>query len=237
MSKKKSLMFSFINMTKNPLGGKCPYGCVYCWSQSEKGLVNRYGMKKYNGEASLYPSVLKERFGKGDFVFVVDMRDPCSPDVTDGMLLTILDWIEKSIEARFLLLTKNPKRYLEIIKRGYKFPPNVVLGATIESNRNYPDISKAPSQVDRLCWMLKLSKIKSVKNDLFIAVEPILEFDSQAFSSILHQINPWMVAIGYDNYNWHLSEPNLDTVLKFIEVLEDFTEVEIKSLRPAWWAK
>jgi len=234
---KKSRMFSFITGCENPLGGKCPYGCVYCWAQGEKGLVNKYEMKKYTGNARLVPHILKKRFSEGDFIFVVDMRDMFSPDVPDDMLLEIFDWIRKNDEARFLFLTKNPRRYIKVIESGWDFPSNVVLGATIESNRDFLDISKAPPQSDRLYWMYKLSKMENVKNDLFISIEPILEFDFQEFYEVLRKINPWKIAVGYDNYGYKLPEPSLDTTIRFIEELEGFTDVEVKSLRRAWWAE
>jgi hypothetical protein len=48
---------------------------------------------------------------------------------------------------------------------------------------------------------------------------------------------PWKVAVGYDNYGNGLDEPLLLKTDTFIELLEEFTEVERKTIRKAWWEK
>ncbi|MDP2954051.1 MAG: hypothetical protein Q8O76_12135 [Chloroflexota bacterium] len=63
---------------------------------------------------------------------MIDMRDKYSPDVPDEMIFEIYRWQEMSPFAQFLDLTKWPTRYPDLLDR---VPKNVVIGATIETNR------------------------------------------------------------------------------------------------------
>jgi len=227
-----SRMFKFITDTINPVGGRCPYGCSYCWAQGEKGLVNRYDMRKYRGAPFLDEKVLRKRFGSGEFLFAVDMRDLFSGDVPRGMIVRVLEWMGESPEADFLLLTKNPKRYGDFVGL---IPGNVVLGATIESNRDYPEVSNAPPQSWRLKAMEQV-RYHFRGHRLFVSIEPILDCDPWDFADRIMRIEPWKVAVGFDNYGNRLPEPSLEKVERLISYLEQFTEVERKTIRRAWWA-
>jgi len=224
-------MFPFITCTANPLGGRCPGGCDYCWAQGEKGIAKRYGHVKYEGAPRLYEKVLRKRYGSGDFVFVVDMRDLFSPDVPREMILRILRWIGESPDAEFLLLTKWPERYLEFVG---EIPVNVVLGATVESNRDHPVVSSAPSLSSRLESMARVREAFP-DHRLFVSVEPILKFDLGDFVEALKVLRPWKVAVGYDNYKYQLDEPSKSDTDDLAWSLQQFTDVEVKSIRKAWW--
>jgi len=236
-----SKMFEFITGTANPLGGECPYKCVYCWARQ---LINRNKLEKYQGDPFLDRRVMKKRYGIGDFIFAVDMRDPCSPDVPTEMLLEIFSWMEESPDARFLMTTKNPDRYDKLKD---SLPKNLVIGATIETDKisftetipykytKYNHISEAPIPILRLGTMIPMQNY--IKNPIFISIEPILDFDEDALQFIhwLYSIQPWAVAVGYDNYNHQLPEPPRWKTMKLIEELAKFTKVYRKSLRRAWW--
>lgn len=225
-----SRMFSFITGTANPLGGKCPGGCVYCWAQGEKGIAKRYRHEKYKGAARLYEKVLRKRYGSGDFVFVVDMRDLFSPDVPREMILSVLEWLVERPDAEFLLLTKWPERYLEF--EG-EIPLNVVLGATIESNRDYPLLGRATPQSLRLEAMQDV-RLMYPEHRLFVSVEPVLNFDLHPFLDSLFMLKTWKVAVGYDNYRNRLPEPRLEKTEMLIDWLKQFRDVEVKTIRRAW---
>jgi len=221
-----SKMFPFITCTWNPLGGECKHGCRYCWARA---LAEKYDMKKYQGEPRLYQRELEREFKPGDFVFVCDMLDLFGEWVGRIEILAILDVIRNTPEANFLLLTKNPRRYLEFLDI---MPENAVLGCTVESDVYAPDVSAAPHPCDRFNAMAMVADI--VENRLFFSVEPVLWF-SEGFIDLLTRRKPWAVAIGYDNYGNHLLEPSLARTMQLIERLEKAgITVYRKTLREAW---
>ena len=224
-----SKMFEFVTATFNLLGGKCPYECVYCWARS---LASKFDMKKYQGEYFIDQKLWTTQFKEGAFIFLCDMLDfSAAPPST---IVSIFKWIEDRPDTKVLLMTKNPKVYLDYYQ---VLPDNAVLGATIESNRDCPSLSKAPVQMERIYWMAQLSSRLNVDkkpNYTFIAIEPILDFDIQSFEAAIRIIKPWSIAIGLDNYNHHLPEPELEKTMQLIERCEKYTTVYRKTLRKAW---
>ena len=222
-------MFSQVTSTWNPVGGLCGYRCLYCWSTGRKGLVKRFNMKKYTGEPYIYRSEFEREWKPGEMVFVCDMLDLFCSNVTNEIILEVLEHLKMFPAVKFLLLTKNPRRYISVIDH---VPENCVLGATVESNWNYPALSHAPLQSDRLEYL----QVLRAKTDLpiFISIEPVLEFDD-LFAEDLLKLNPWGVAVGYDGYNYHLPEPKLDDTLGLISSLEkNKVKVFEKTIRKAW---
>lgn len=229
--KMASKMFPFITCTWNPLGGACQYSCRYCWARR---LIEQNQMAKYQGEAHLVGGELEKEFKAGDFVFVQDMTDLFAPWVSKVDILVVLDVIRNTPEAKFLLLTKNPRRYLEFAE---VLPANAVLGATIETDFYLSSgISYAPSPGSRLDAMAMLAD--TVENKLFFSVEPILYFTSHFVNALTcRRWRLFGVAVGYDNYECKLSEPSLEKTKQLIGLLEKAgVKVFVKSLREAWKA-
>jgi DNA repair photolyase len=136
-------------------------------------------------------------------------------------------------DVKFLFMTKNPKRYFDVVcEDSAGTLANCTLGATVESDANYPKLSKAPPQSDRLHHMTKLSEL-GVKT--FVSVEPILDF-TPGFETDLYRIRPWAVAVGYDNYKNYLPEPSLKRTQDLISKLRKAgITVYEKTLRKAWY--
>lgn len=230
----KSRMFPFITETWNPLGGMCPHDCTYCWA---KQLTQRFKYHKYEG----HPFYDSKHFGKmfkpNSFVFVCTMIDLFADDISEEFIFHVYAVIKENWDSKFLLQTKNPKRYVELHNLGYVPPQNAILGVTIESDRNYTELSNAPKQFSRLLWMTELKKCKNERadfnNDFFVSIEPILDFD-WSFITGIYRIRPWAVAVGYDNYNHKLPEPYLEKTLGLIKGLKEVTIVYEKTLRRAW---
>ena len=177
--------------------------------------------------------MLRKRYGEGDFIFDCDMRDKYSPDVPDQMILRVYEWQASNRGALFLDLTKYPTRYPGL---QYRIPKNVVIGATIETNRPIPpEVTRAPSTDYRLMAMRYMAE--HLDHWTFVSVEPILDFDVEEFVGALEKVRPWKVAVGYDNWRNRLTEPPLEKTERLIELLEEFTEVERKTIRKAWWEK
>lgn len=225
-------MFPFVDVTSNMIKG-CDHGCTYCWARplAETRLVMT---KRYHDgfKIALVKEELQRHFAKGKTVFVSSMGDAFCSSVPTSWILSVMESVRQSPDARFLFLTKNPRRYHEFISM---MPPNVILGATIESNRPYNDLSRAPNQVERMNAMVGLGLMQEVLPPLFISIEPILKFDLKPFVQAIQAVKPWAVAIGYDNYDCKLEEPTLKETEALIHDLEAFTTVYRKTIRLAWW--
>ena len=144
-------------------------------------------------------------------------------------ILKVLEAVKANPRVKFLFLTKNPSRYFEFIDR---MPENVLLGATIETDRDegYSAISRAPKPSERLQAMAKLEWPAKV-----VSVEPVLRF-SERFPQLLAEVKPLLAYVGYDNYGCKLPEPRLSETLQLIETLRSLgIEVVEKTLRPAWY--
>jgi protein gp37 len=164
---------------------------------------------------------LNKKF-KDKFVFAVDMGDLFGNWVPSNWIQQVVDAVKQSPDSNFLFLTKNPERYYEFIET---LPSNVVLGATIETNRTYP-VSNAPTNKERYCLMANLPW-----NNKLISIEPIMDFDIEILVSAIKAISPAIVYVGYDNYNNNLPEPPLAKTKMLIQELEKFTRVRTKTLR------
>jgi protein gp37 len=186
-------------------------------------------MTKYAGEPRIIEKELRRTFKVGDFVFICDMVDWLGNWIPDDFIKLILMTVKANPQAQFLSMTKNPARYIMHVDRISEIK-NLVLGSTIESNRDYPELSKAPRQMERIAAMMILRDALP-KHKLFISLEPILDFDLRAFIGLLRAVKPWAVAVGYDNYNNKLPEPELSKTLKLITEIEQFTQVFKKTLR------
>lgn len=229
-------MFPFITKTWSPIAGgvnvnddkiyACPFRCSYCWANQ---LINKFPKgnlgKKYSGSYRIHKPAIKEWISPDDFIFVQCMSDIGAPDIPHKIILEVLNFIRKKTSVSFLLMTKNPEFYT---RYDLWIPHNCVLGVTIETDikRHTSKFSKAPTPQDRIEHM----KYATIHHDTFISIEPIMDF-SPLFANSLSYIRPWGVAVGYDNYNNNLPEPELSKTLKLISDLGKYTTVYKKSIR------
>lgn len=228
-SSKGSRMFNIVAETWNPVTG-CYHNCIYCWAR-RLALTKLKTAKRYRD--GFKPSLNLEEFSKtfkGGVVFVSDMGDLFGDFIPSEWIRKVINYVKKFPDTYFLFLTKNPERYHEFI---YEFPKNSILGTTIETNRDdlYTEyhISGAPLPSRRYMAMRNLNwPLK------FVSIEPILDFDLDEFVQWIRDINPFMVYVGYDNYNWKLPEPPLRKTKELISALSEFTLVIKKTIRPAW---
>ena len=210
--------------TWNPVIG-CLHNCSYCWAKrfafERLGNTEKY---KEGFAPKLAESELNKHFRK-QFVFVSDMGDLFGDWVPKEWILRVIAATRNSPSSDFLFLTKNPSRYKDFTS---VCRDNIILGATIETNRLY-NFSKAPSVTERAKAMIDLQYSKK-----FISVEPIMDFDIETFVEWIERIAPIHVSVGYDNWNNRLPEPSLSMTKRLIERLNEFTEVRERTLREAW---
>ena len=224
-------MFSIVTKTWNPVSG-CSHFCSYCWARRLATTKLRNSNRYRNGfKPRINPEEFKVKFREGDFVFVSDMGDLFGDFIPQSWILRVIDHVKHFPETFFLFLTKNPSRYESFLD---VMPENAILGATIETNRDslYVEkgISAAPLPTIRYEAMKNLEWDKK-----FISIEPILDFDLEVFSEWISEISPFMVYVGYDNYDNRLPEPPLKKTLMLLVDLSKMTFVVRKTIRPAWF--
>jgi hypothetical protein len=168
-----------------------------------------------------------------EFIFFPSSGDPTYANEKEWQ--TAIAYTEKYSNIMFLIQSKNPSCFFP-----YKFPNNVILGTTAETNllsfnikqsrfEFYSDISKAVYPIHRLNALRSLSHIRK-----FVTIEPILDF-GDCFVDLIKIVNPEFVYVGYDNHHCKLPEPLLAKTQWLIEELKKFTEVRVKTLRKAWY--
>ncbi len=143
-------------------------------------------------------------------------------------LQKIVDRICCEKNKMFLLQSKDPRTFNRI-----KFPDNVVLGITLETNRDedYAKISNAPAPSQRYRDFL------DVRHPIkMVTVEPVQEFDRDVLVEWISNINPSLIWLGYDSRKSHLPEPPLAKVQDlYWELGARGFSVVLKTIRKAWW--
>lgn len=227
----KGKMFNIVSGTWNPVSG-CLYNCNYCWARNLATTKLHNSHRYVNGfNPNFNETEFRSRFGKGDLVFVSDMGDLFGAFIPSEWILRVLNQVSKFPDADFLFMTKNPQRYHEFLP---SMPKNTILGTTIETNIDEiiqtDKISTAPLPSERYGCMKDLDWDRKM-----VSIEPILDFDLKTFSQWIENIYPFLVYVGYDNYNHKLREPNLKDTLNLIRTISKDMLVIKKTIRQAWF--
>ncbi len=232
---KSEKMYHFSREQKNPIVG-CEYDCTYC---AFRKLQQRFA--KCPDCKAFRPHYHPERFEKAparteenEFVCLCLNGDISFAD--DEFILKVIDYCKQWKDRTFLIQSKNPLRFLD-----FRFPSNVILGTTIETDQiyigkdriPYSEISKAPFPE------MRYQAIRHVRdNDVHVTMEPLMDFDPDVLISWMKDIPKLKVInIGYDSrpdLN-HLPEPPLEKTLELIDRLELIAEVRKKQIRKAWF--
>lgn len=204
----------------------CDFECEYCGFRRTLRFQKCIKCQKFEPHAHL--EVLDKKPPKtkeGEFLTMGLTGDVNF--ATTGELAAAIAYCEKWSDRTFLFQTKAPHLFIT-----HKFPDNVILDVTIETDIYYP-VSKAPSVVHRQKVMAS-GPIQRLNNRIWITVEPIMGFTNK-FADKLKEINPEVVYLGYDSKNHHLLEPTLEQTKELIRRVSEFAEVRTKLLRKAHW--
>jgi len=194
-------MYKFVTRLWNPVKGKCPYACSYCYVSR---ICRRFGRKQRELRANL---------GNGNTIFVCDSIDLFAPDIPLSWLESVVMKTRFAPDNTYLWHTKNPGRATGNDRVRLCPSPNYILCVTIESNIYRPRISNAPPPIKRFIGL------RNWKSRRMITVEPIMRFDT-AFVQDIIACQPEQVNIGADSGHNNLPEPSAEDVRKLIVDLE-----------------
>lgn len=212
-------MYPWVTHTHAHLGGECPHRCSYCYVTSP-----RFGRPaKYSGPLRLIENEFAVRYGAGKTIFVDHCNDIGASAVPLAWIIRIMAHCSTWPENTYVFQTRNPIRFPP---RPGAFPPLVMIGTTLESNRPYSDITAAPDPASRVHAMIRLRDLVGT----FVTVEPILDFDVTPLLDMIQRIRPAFVNIGADSKGHGLPEPPPDKILALIAGLQA-AGIEIREKR------
>lgn len=189
----------------------CNFQCSYCNARKAAETRFRHIPRYKDGfNPHLVESELNRSFKPGQFIFVAYMGDISFADHKD--IEAILSIIRLYPKTDFLIQTKDPGCFLQW---GLTIPPNVYLGTTIETNRDY-HLTKAPQPIDRFRRLAGYPH-----NFKFLSIEPIMDFDLDILTHWVELLQPDIVEIGGDNYRNSLPEPPWEKVEALLKALKE----------------
>lgn len=202
----KSNMYPWCSHGHVHIAGRCPHECSYCFAQKYPATLSG----KYLGPVRLIKAEIAEKYGKGKVIFIDYMNDLFSDGIDPAWIKAILTQCRVYPKNQYVFQTKNPKNAWEYSEL---FPPDYLIGTTIETNREYTDISKAPVPYDRATGI-------AFFHHTFVTVEPILDFDLVAMMDLIKMSHPAFVNIGADSKRGKLPEPSKGKVLELLAGLQ-----------------
>lgn len=187
----------------NPFVG-CGFGCVYC-KPSFQAQLKRWGKnnceKCYDYTPHEHPERLDQPLPKTkymQFIFTLSHSDPAF--CPTYYLEKIVGRMRREPSKTFLIQSKDPSTFNRI-----KWPPNIILGTTVETNRIElcKKISRSPPPAFRVAELAKIDhRLK------MLTMEPILDFDEVAMIACAEVVNPCMIWLGYDSKKCGLPGPS-----------------------------
>ncbi len=214
LNKSKGNMYPWITHTWNPIRGKCPHGCVYCFMKDRDV-----------GPLRLDEKALRDVLGYDRTIFVGSSTDMWAPAVPDKWILRVLEIIDAHSEwsqNSYIFQSKNPSRFFQFAE---KIRPRTILGTTLESNRQYGQSIHAPLPAERAAAFVDrcLQGFRKM-----VSIEPIVAFDLEIFSRWIKAINPTFVSIGADSKGHNLIEPTAQELKDLVVELSTITEIKLK---------
>ena len=229
---KKTNMYKLSVGQWSPFAG-CNHKCLYCINSFQR-QVKRWAKNNCPKCYEFTPHTThSKRLNQSlpntkymQFIFTCSSGDMAYCDDV-RYLERIIDRIRREPNKTFLIQSKDPKTFHRIT-----FPKNVILGTTLETNRDdlYEGVSQAPKPSQRHEDFLKIRH--SLK---MVTIEPVIEFDMDGMVSWIENINPCMVWLGYDSGKNRLPEPELKKVKElYWQLGQKGFMVVLKKIRKAW---
>jgi DNA repair photolyase len=212
LKKSTGNMYDWVTHMWAPVRGKCKHECDYCY------------MKRWGDLPPMHldEKDLNTKLGEGKIIFVCHTSDLFADDVP-------AEWIEKILwkcrEAplnKYLFQTKNPGRFMEFLD---KFPPSVVFGTTIETNRTIYVESKAPTYTDRA---EAIGELSDEDFETIITIEPIYDFDLEPLVDIIVSAKPTWINIGADSKGNDIPEPSKEQIVALVDALKEKIDIKLK---------
>lgn len=210
LNKSGGNMYNFITHTWNTVKGKCPHSCQYCF-------MKRWGPQPelHFDEEELKTDLYK--YGENQFVFVGSSCDMWAEEIPPGYKTKTINHCRKYPKNQYLYQSKNPKNFLSTILK-----KNTVYATTIETNRAYPEMGKAPPIWER-AHAIRMIKEQGFKT--MITLEPIMDFDFRHLLELIRHVEPDWVSIGADSQGHGLPEPGPEKIKKLLTALSKFTKI------------
>lgn len=213
LNPQKGNMYPWVTDTWNPIRGKCVHACSYC-----------FAVRHHTKPLRLVDKEFEIKLGEGKTIFLGSATDMFASSVPGEWIRAVLARCRLFPGNTYLFQTKNAKRLYSFQR---EFPKYVILGTTIETNRDYRDYgaSRGPKPMDRVTAMGLLS---GAGFRTMVSIEPIMDFDLEELQKAIELTHPGWVSIGADSQGHHLPEPPGFMVEALIAALKRTTEVEIK---------
>ena len=200
LNRSKGNMYSWISHTHTHLGGECPHKCSYCYVNNL-----RFGRpEKYQGPIWLIGKELNVKYGKGKTIFIENCNDLFAEGIKYNLIRSILNHCTEWPDNTYVFQTKNPERAKFWTDCLRLLPDHIIMGTTIETNRDTYPMSLAPSPAARALFFKQIEGDDLKK---FVTIEPIMNFDVDQLSEMVIGIKPSFVNIGADSKGNNLPEP------------------------------
>ena len=225
LKESKGNMYEFITHTWNPIVGRCPHDCKYCY------VLYKYGNDIKDG-IRLEKECFKDNFGSNKFIFVGSGIDMFANDIPDEWITRVLDFCHRDnidlfeTRNRFLFQSKNPSRMLQFID--HPIFQSSVICTTIESNRYYPSIMNHAPHVEERA--LAMNEIANRGIETYLTIEPIMDFDLNELVNLIQLCHPEQINIGANTIkNKRLPEPSKEKILQLVDSIGSDYKLELKS--------
>lgn len=211
-------------VTWNPFKG-CRWNCTYCVPSFQRlaKMAKCEECKTYTPHE--HPERLDSVPKGGDMLFVCSSGDICfcDHDYTWKIINAIRD------DPRDVLFQTKSPGFWNLFTPG--LPANVILGTTLETNRDagYEAFSEAPPPTKRWRDFFKIGWPR-----MAVTIEPVMDFDLDKFAHMILVADPLWVWLGYNTRpgQVELPEPPHWKVRSLIRLLEQAgVEVRLKEMR------